>query len=84
MPLRTPGGRDCSRTVSPACGRAANSTRREFRRLAVAVIAALRGGYLLAEIVQDERPFLVAFDMALDQEKAQVRAPVTDLTQSDN
>ncbi|WP_169982760.1 MULTISPECIES: TetR/AcrR family transcriptional regulator [unclassified Microbispora] len=54
------------------------------RELAVAVIAALQGGYLLAETMQDERPLMVALDMALDHVKAHVRAPVANLTQSDN
>ncbi|MEV4299808.1 TetR/AcrR family transcriptional regulator [Microbispora rosea] len=49
--------------------------------LAVAVVAAMQGGYLLAETMQDERPFLVALDMALDHVKAHVRAPAADLTQ---
>ncbi|MEN3540339.1 TetR/AcrR family transcriptional regulator [Microbispora sp. ZYX-F-249] len=53
------------------------------RELAVAVIAALQGGYLLAETMQDERPLAVALDMALDHVKAHVRIPVADLTQSD-
>ncbi|GIH67519.1 MULTISPECIES: TetR/AcrR family transcriptional regulator [Microbispora] len=52
--------------------------------LAVAVIAALQGGYLLAETMQDERPFAVALDMALDHVKAHVRTPVANLTRSDN
>ncbi len=51
--------------------------------LAVAVIAALQGGYLLAETMRDERPFLVALDMALDHVKAHVRTPVANLTQPD-
>jgi AcrR family transcriptional regulator len=52
--------------------------------LAVAVIAALQGGYLLAETMQDERPFAVALDMALDHVKAHVRTPVANLTRPDN
>ncbi|MEU8171475.1 TetR/AcrR family transcriptional regulator [Microbispora hainanensis] len=52
--------------------------------LAVAVIAALQGGYLLAETMQDEQPFIVALDMALDHVKAHVKTPAADLTQSDN
>lgn len=40
--------------------------RRESGELAVAVITALQGGYLLAEAMQDERPFTVSLDMALD------------------
>ncbi|GIH51766.1 transcriptional regulator, TetR family [Microbispora rosea] len=52
--------------------------------LAVAVVAALQGGYLLAETMQDERPFLIAVDMALDHVKAHVRTPTADLTESDN
>ncbi|GAB3151750.1 TetR/AcrR family transcriptional regulator [Microbispora hainanensis] len=52
--------------------------------LAVAVIAALQGGYLLAETMQDEQPFVVALDMAFDHVKAHVKTPVADLTQSDN
>ncbi len=52
--------------------------------LAVAVIAALRGGYLFAETMQGERHSVVALDMALDHMKALVRTPVVDLTQSDN
>ncbi|MEU6432326.1 TetR family transcriptional regulator [Microbispora sp. NPDC046973] len=50
--------------------------------LAVAVIAALQGGYLLAETMQDDRPFALALDMALNHVKAQVRDPAADLTHS--
>ncbi|GLW25564.1 transcriptional regulator [Microbispora amethystogenes] len=53
-------------------------------KLAVAFIAAMQGGYLLAETMQDERPLVVALDMALDHIKAQVKTPVASLTQADN
>ncbi|GAB3895356.1 TetR/AcrR family transcriptional regulator [Microbispora bryophytorum] len=43
------------------------------RELSVAVIAALQGGYLLAETMQDERPLAVALDMALGHVKGHVR-----------
>ncbi|KAA9378997.1 TetR/AcrR family transcriptional regulator [Microbispora cellulosiformans] len=53
-------------------------------KLAVAFIAAMQGGYLLAETMQDERPLVVALDMALEHIKAQVKTPVANLTQPDN
>jgi len=52
--------------------------------LAVAVIAALEGGYLLAGTMQDERPLMIALDMALDLVRAQVRDSAAALTESDN
>jgi TetR/AcrR family transcriptional repressor of nem operon len=42
--------------------------------LALEVIAALQGGYLLAETMQDEQPFVLALDMALGWVKAHARA----------
>jgi TetR/AcrR family transcriptional regulator, transcriptional repressor for nem operon len=42
--------------------------------LALEVIAALQGGYLLAETMQDEQPFALALDMALGWVKAHARA----------
>jgi TetR/AcrR family transcriptional repressor of nem operon len=41
--------------------------------LAVGVIAALQGGYLLAETMQDEQPFELALDMALSWVKGHTR-----------
>ncbi|ETK32930.1 hypothetical protein MPTA5024_27375 [Microbispora sp. ATCC PTA-5024] len=38
--------------------------------LALEVVAALQGGYLLAETMQDEQPFVLALDMALGWVKA--------------
>ncbi|MEU6431746.1 TetR/AcrR family transcriptional regulator [Microbispora sp. NPDC046973] len=42
--------------------------------LALEVVAALQGGYLLAETTQDEQPFVLALDMALGWVKAHARA----------
>ncbi len=42
--------------------------------LALEVVAALQGGYLLAETMQDEQPFVLALDMALGWVKAHARA----------
>ncbi|GAA1287372.1 hypothetical protein Psi02_71030 [Planotetraspora silvatica] len=42
--------------------------------LALEVVAALQGGYLLAETRQDEQPFALALDMALGWVKAHARA----------
>jgi TetR/AcrR family transcriptional regulator, transcriptional repressor for nem operon len=41
--------------------------------LALEVIAALQGGYLLAETMRDEQPFALALDMALGWVKAHAR-----------
>jgi TetR/AcrR family transcriptional regulator, transcriptional repressor for nem operon len=41
--------------------------------LALEVVAALQGGYLLAETMQDEQPFVLAVDMALGWVKAHAR-----------
>jgi len=42
----------------------------DVARLAVAIIAALQGGYVLAQLARDSRPLADALDMAL----ARVRA----------
>ncbi|MFG1827850.1 TetR/AcrR family transcriptional regulator [Microbispora bryophytorum] len=41
--------------------------------LALEVVAALQGGYLLAQTMQDEQPFVLALDMALGWVKAHAR-----------
>jgi AcrR family transcriptional regulator len=41
--------------------------------LAVGVIAALQGGYLLAETMQNEQPIVLALDMALSWVKGHIR-----------
>jgi hypothetical protein len=41
--------------------------------LAVGVIAALQGGYLLAETMQNEQPLVLALDMALSWVKGHIR-----------
>jgi hypothetical protein len=42
-------------------------------KLAVGVIAALQGGYLLAETMQDDQPFVLALDMALSYVKGHIK-----------
>jgi TetR/AcrR family transcriptional regulator, transcriptional repressor for nem operon len=42
-------------------------------RLAVGLMAALQGGYLLASTARDVRPMEIALDLALDQVKSYVR-----------